>query len=172
MLASLASSDSDKSPKGTLDTPILPLINTLNNHPCYFTTSSCSGRISILSQPIHQTQPNKKSKGGSWLFVSYDLADPDSVISLLFPDLPTRSEPEPESKLVLSFEPLIVTVECKDLASVQSLVSTTRLAGFRESGITNANNKRVIVVICYSIRLEVPLGTTESVMVSPKFIRK
>ncbi|KAL4628383.1 hypothetical protein ACB092_05G234400 [Castanea dentata] len=170
-LASLASSDTDKSPKGTLDTPILPLINTLNNHPCYFTTSSCSGRISILSQPIHQTQPNKKSKGGSWLFVSHDPADPDSLISLLFPDSPTRSQPQPESELVLRFEPLIVAVECKDLASAQSLVSTARSTGFRESGITSANNKRVIVAIRCSIRLEVPLGTTESVMVSPEFVR-
>nr|POE67462.1 trna wybutosine-synthesizing protein 2/3/4 [Quercus suber] len=170
-LASLASSDTDKSPKGTLDTPILPLINTLNNHPYYFTTSSCSGRISILSQPIHQTQPNKKSKGGSWLFVSHDPADTDSVLSLLFPDSATRSEPELESELVLRFEPLIVAVECKDLASAQSLVSTARSAGFRESGITNANNKRVIVAIRCSIRLEVPLGTTESVMVSPEFVR-
>ncbi|XP_023892351.1 tRNA wybutosine-synthesizing protein 2/3/4-like [Quercus suber] len=146
-----------------LDTPILPLINTLNNHPCYFTTSSCSGRISILSQPIHQTQPNKKSKGGSWLFVSQDPADPDSVISLLFLDSPTRSEPEPESELVLRFEPLIVAMECKDLASAQSLVSTARSVGFRESNITNANNKHVIVAIRCSIRLEVLLGTTEFV---------
>ena len=62
-------------------------------------------------------------------------------------------------------------MECKDLASAQSLVSTARSAGFRESGITNANNKRVIVAIHCSIRLEVPLGTTESVMVSPEFVR-
>ena len=61
-------------------------------------------------------------------------------------------------------------MECKDLASAQSLVSTARLVGFRDSGITNVNNKRVIVAICCSIRLEVPLGTTESVMVSPEFI--
>ncbi|KAL0016700.1 hypothetical protein SO802_003769 [Lithocarpus litseifolius] len=164
MLASLASSVTDKSPKGTFDNPTLPLINTLNNHPCYFTTSSCSGRISILSQPIHQTQPNKKSKGGSLLFVSHDPANPDSVISLLFPDSLTRLEPKPKSKHVLCFESLIVAVECKDLALAQSLVSTARSAGFRESSISNANNKRVIIAICCSIRLEVPLDITESVM--------
>nr|POF11372.1 trna wybutosine-synthesizing protein 2/3/4 [Quercus suber] len=62
-------------------------------------------------------------------------------------------------------------MECKDLASAQSLVSTARSAGFRESDITNANNKRVIVAIRCSIRLEVPLGTTESVMVSLEFVR-
>ena len=93
------------------------------------------------------------------------------VISLLFPDSPTRFEPESESEIVLRFEPLIVPVECKDLASTQLLVSTAGLAKFKEFGITNANNKRVIVVICCSIQLEVLLGTTEFVMVSLEFVR-
>ena len=134
-------------------------------------TSSYSGRISILSQPIHQTQPNKKSKDSSWLFVSHDPTDPDSVISLLFPNSPTRFKPEPESELVLRFKPFIVVVVCKDLASAQLLVSTARSAGFRELDTTNVNNKHLIITIRCSIRLEVPLGTIEFVMVSPEFVQ-
>ena len=99
------------------------------------------------------------------------MADPELVISLLFPDSPTRSEPESESEIVLHFEPLIVVVECKDLASTQSLVSTVGSTKFKEFGITNANNKRVIIEICCSIQLEVLLGTTEFIMVSLEFVR-
>ncbi|KAG2688300.1 hypothetical protein I3760_09G088800 [Carya illinoinensis] len=170
-LASLGSTETDKSPKGTLDAPIIPLLNTLNHHPSYFTTSSCSGRISILSQPKHTNNDNntkKKARGGTWLFVSHDPADTDSVISLLFP--PESTHQQPHSELVLRFEPLIVAVECKDLASAQSLVSTAISSGFRESGITSAG-KRVIVAIRCSIRMEVPLGTTEKLLVSPEFVR-
>ena len=47
----------------------------------------------------------------------------------------------------------------------QSLVSTARSTKFKEFGITNVNNKRVIVAICCTIWLEVLLGTTEFVMV-------
>jgi tRNA wybutosine-synthesizing protein 3 len=166
-LASLGSVDADKSPEGTLDAPIIPLLNTLNHHPSYFTTSSCSGRVSILAQPKHSTTINKKARGGAWLFVSHDPADPDSVLSLLFP---TEATQQPESELVLRFEPLIIAVECKDLSSAQSLVSIAISSGFRESGITSAG-KRVIVAIRCSIRLEVPLGTTDTVMVSPEFVR-
>jgi tRNA wybutosine-synthesizing protein 3 len=166
-LASLGSADADKSPKGTLDAPIIPLINTLNHHPSYFTTSSCSGRVSILSQPKHPTTLNKKARGGAWLFVSHDPADADSVLSLLFP---TESTQQPDSELVLRFEPLIIAVECKDLSSAQSMVSIAISSGFRESGITSAG-KRVIVAIRCSIRLEVPLGTSETVMVSPEYVR-
>ncbi|KAL2339187.1 hypothetical protein Fmac_013633 [Flemingia macrophylla] len=173
-LASLSSTESDKSPKGSLDTPIIPLINTLNQNPSYFTTSSCSGRISILSQPLlsQSTNPNpnpkKKARGGSWLFVSHDLADPDSVLSLLFPSHSTHSELV--SELVFRFEPLIVALECRDLHAAHSLVSLAISCGFRESGITSAG-KRVIIAIRCSIRMEVPLGDTSNIMVTPQYVR-
>lgn len=170
-LSSLGSTETDKSPKGTIDAPIIPLLNTLNYHPSYFTTSSCSGRISILSQPKQTNNDNntkKKARGGTWLFVSHDPADTDSIISLLF--RPESTHHQLHSDLVLRFEPLIVAVECNDLASAQSLVSTAISSGFRESGITSAG-KRVIVAIRCSIRMEVPLGTTEKLLVSPEFVR-
>ncbi|KAK7264475.1 hypothetical protein RJT34_32084 [Clitoria ternatea] len=166
-VASLSSTEADKSPKGTLDTPIIPLINTLNNHPSYFTTSSCSGRISILSQPLSPNPNKKKARGGSWLFVSHDPAHPDSLLSLLFP---THSTHSPDSQLVFRFEPLIVAVECRDLSSALSLVSLAISCGFRESGITNAG-KRVIIAIRCSIRLEVPLGDTPNIIVTPEYVR-
>ncbi|KAJ1405583.1 tRNA wybutosine-synthesizing protein [Sesbania bispinosa] len=166
-LASLDSTESDKSPKGTLDAPIIPLLNTLNQNPNYFTTSSCSGRISILSQPLLSTS-KKKARGGSWLFVSHDPADPDSVLPILFPSESTHSLPV--SELVFRFEPLIIALECRDLSSAYSLVSLAISCGFRESGITNAN-KRVIIAIRCSIRMEVPLGDTQKIMVTPEYVR-
>ncbi|KAK9022971.1 hypothetical protein V6N11_003207 [Hibiscus sabdariffa] len=170
-LASLSSNEADKSPKGSLDTPIIPLINALNNHLSYFTTSSCSGRISILSQPkpdpISRNPTKKKARGGTWLFITHDRADPDSVISLLFSDSTKLTQ---DSELVFRFEPLIIAVECRDLNSAQSLVSLAIACGFRESGITSAS-KRVIVGIRCSIRMEVPLGDTQKIMVSEDYVR-
>ncbi|OMO76800.1 tRNA transferase Trm5/Tyw2 [Corchorus capsularis] len=170
-LALLTSNEADKSPKGSLDTPIIPLINAINNHPSYFTTSSCSGRISILSQPKPSPTVNnltkKKARGGTWLFITHDTADPDSVISLLFAD---SSELTPLSELVFRFEPLIIAVECRELNSAQNLVSLAISCGFRESGITSVS-KRVIVGIRCSIRMEVPLGDTQKLMVSKDYVR-
>lgn len=42
--------------------------------------------------------------------------------------------------------------------------------GFRESGVTSVN-KRVIIAIRCSIRLEVPLGDSDRIMVSPEYVR-
>ncbi|KAJ8761812.1 hypothetical protein K2173_004661 [Erythroxylum novogranatense] len=168
-LKSLGSSETDKSPKGTLDAPIIPLLITLNAHPSFFTTSSCSGRISILSQPKqHSSTPltKKKARGGSWLFITHDHANPDSVVSLLFPNYIS-----PAGELVFRFEPLIIAVECKDVESAQFLVSLAISSGFRESGITSAGKKRVIAGIRCSIRMEVPLGDSDNLLVSQEYVR-
>ncbi|KAL9992660.1 putative transferase [Helianthus debilis subsp. tardiflorus] len=169
-LATMTSSEPDKSPKGDIDTPLIPLLQTLNSHPSYFTTSSCSGRISILSTPTAATTTavKKKAKGGTWVFITHEPADPCSVQNLIFPPNPTQNDIQ--EHLVFRFEPLIIAVECKDVLSAQKLVSLAISCGFRESGITNVSSKRVIVAIRCSIRLEVPLGETCKIMVSKKYL--
>src|SRR5436305_6509068 len=65
ILSSLISSDPsskiDKSPKGSVDEAILPLIELLNKHDDYVTTSSCSGRIAIYcaGKGIKKSFPSK-----------------------------------------------------------------------------------------------------------------
>ncbi|KAI3948825.1 hypothetical protein MKX01_022239 [Papaver californicum] len=171
-LAEMASTEIDKSPKGTIDEPIIPLLKTLNLHPSYFSTSSCSGRISILSQPpptITNTS-KKKAKGGSWILISHEPVDPDSVVNLLFPDSTMIQTTQEEGELVFRFEPFILAVECEDISSAQSLVSMAISCGFRESGITSVQ-KPVIIAIRCSIRLEVPLGSVGKILVSPDYVR-
>ncbi|XP_073108372.1 tRNA wybutosine-synthesizing protein 2/3/4 isoform X2 [Elaeis guineensis] len=183
-LAGMAAPGPDKSPKGTVDAPIVPLLDAINRHPSFFTTSSCSGRISILAHrtnpppssadptagnpKIQATAPKKKKKagGGRWLFVSHDTVDPEAVADLLFGDCHDSEGGD----LVFRFEPLIVAVECRDLASAQALVSTAISCGFRESGMTSIQ-KRIMVAIRCSIRLEVPLGQTGLIMISPEYVR-
>ncbi|KAF5729052.1 Met-10+ like family protein / kelch repeat-containing protein putative isoform 1 [Tripterygium wilfordii] len=174
-IAALASTETDKSPKGTLDAAIVPLIDAINCQPSYFTTSSCSGRISIFSHPkiTDGKVPRKKARGGTWIFVSHEPADADVILKLLYPSSKsTQSSDSPSelSELVFRFEPLIIAVECKDLEAAQSLVSLAIRCGFRESGITSVS-KRVIVGIRCSIRLEVPLGDKNKVLVPPEYTR-
>ncbi|KAG0481542.1 hypothetical protein HPP92_012400 [Vanilla planifolia] len=146
-LASLAAPWSDKSPKGSIDAPIASLLSVINLHPSFFTTSSCSGRISVLRQPCERhnydskeenkilTKKSKKKAGGG--------------------AFPTFGENETVGEeggiLVFRFEPLIIAVDCKDVASAQELVSTAIACGFRES--------------------EVPLGQIGLIMVTPEYVR-
>ncbi|KAH0435043.1 hypothetical protein IEQ34_026698 [Dendrobium chrysotoxum] len=153
-LASLVAPWPDKSPKGSVDAAIAPLLDAINLHSSFFTTSSCSGRISILRQPGESPKPNhnedkicprkskKKAGGGGWIFVSHEPVDPEVVVDLLFKSPATLSTVEMEEAeggtLVFRFEPLIVAVECKDVMAAQELVATAIACGFRESGELNS----------------------------------
>ncbi|WCJ20165.1 tRNA wybutosine-synthesizing protein 2/3/4 [Euphorbia peplus] len=160
----------DKLPKDTIDAPIIPLLGSINSHPSYFTTSSCSGRISIIAHPKPaQFTPNSSTKLKApdcpWTFVSDDPVDPEMILTLLFPC------PGPSYDLVFRFEPLSIVVECIDVEAAQLLVSMAISSGFKESGITSANTKKVIVGIRCPIRMEVPLGESHKLLVSQEYVK-
>ncbi|CAN6457580.1 unnamed protein product [Victoria cruziana] len=171
-LSAMAGEAVDKSPKGSLDVPIIPLLDSINAHPSYFTTSSCSGRISILPQtaPGHQNnhKSKKKNKAGDWVFITHEFADPEAVCDVLFG--PSSSSEGSQHIMVFRFEPFILAVDCVDVASAHSLVAMAISCGFRESGISSVS-KRIMVAIRCSIRLEVPLGEMGRMMVSPEYVR-
>lgn len=102
ILAEMAAPGPDASPKGSIDTLILPLITRLNEHPDVVTTSSCSGRVSVFLEAAKRVPPpvppapallpsvpsatavaaaaataanagiGGKGDGGRWLFVAHD----------------------------------------------------------------------------------------------------
>jgi tRNA wybutosine-synthesizing protein 3 len=120
----------DKSPKGFIDAPILDLMHVINQHPDFYTTSSCSGRVAVYCEGLEKdpeeiTDPNaiteKTTKGGTWLYVSHDPIDipaldnrDDWIVSLLFgQDRPvvfdqTRPKDILSRQLIyFKFEPLV-----------------------------------------------------------------
>ncbi|KPI88406.1 hypothetical protein ABL78_2471 [Leptomonas seymouri] len=59
--ANLQCNACDLSPKGSVDVKCLPVMNVLNTHADYITTSSCSGRISLF----HSIGPSVKALANS-----------------------------------------------------------------------------------------------------------
>ncbi|KAF9981520.1 hypothetical protein BGZ65_003840 [Modicella reniformis] len=55
VLIALNSDTPDKSPKGYVDEPLLPLIMLINKHKDYVTTSSCSGRICTYLEGMEES---------------------------------------------------------------------------------------------------------------------
>ncbi|GJJ74884.1 tRNA wybutosine-synthesizing protein 3 [Entomortierella parvispora] len=62
ILVALNSDTPDKSPKGYVDEPLLPLIVLINNHPDYVTTSSCSGRICTYLEGMEEGDEDDHKK--------------------------------------------------------------------------------------------------------------
>lgn len=63
ILVALNSDTPDKSPKGYVDEPLLPLIVLINTHADYVTTSSCSGRICTYLEGLDEGATENSEEG-------------------------------------------------------------------------------------------------------------
>jgi tRNA wybutosine-synthesizing protein 3 len=116
----------DKSPKGYIDAPILPLMRLINQHSQFYTTSSCSGRIAVYCEGVDEKKSDaaKSTKGGTWLYVTHDpVTLPDGIenkhswiMQLLFGDAYVKVTTDPISDVdtitqrqlvFFKFEPLV-----------------------------------------------------------------
>ncbi|BBN02828.1 tRNA wybutosine-synthesizing protein 3 [Marchantia polymorpha subsp. ruderalis] len=175
VLRGLASDEVDKSRKGGVDAPIADLIRRINSHPEFYTTSSCSGRVSLfLDQPcaaplgddVPDSSKEKVKKGGDWIFVSHEAAAEDDVVNAVN----QRYAAHQKGLLVFRFEPFILALECSSLAASQQLVTCAMASGFRESGITSAGKRFILAVRC-SIRMEVPIADEGELLVTEEYLR-
>ncbi|RPA85598.1 hypothetical protein BJ508DRAFT_322628 [Ascobolus immersus RN42] len=86
----------DRSPKGSIDVQILPLVNKLNAHPQIVTLSSCAGRVSVFLEgekqagqqhhggdAEHQPEVQLGKGSGKWLFVSHEPVERAPAVSLI-----------------------------------------------------------------------------------------
>src|SRR3989338_7510974 len=89
----------DKSKKGSVDDKIRPLLEIINAHPCYYTTSSCSGRVYLW-------RGSGKKNETEWIKMSHNPITEDFLT------------PPPSKGVVwLRLEPVIIHVCAKDLES-------------------------------------------------------
>ena len=114
--------EKDKSPQGFIDEDIKNLLNILNNKG-YKTTSSCSGRIVLIT---------KSGEKGSarWMFKSHDNVQGDNIFSSV----------QKNNPIWFLQEPMILHVKAKDLESAQKLLSIAKDSGLKISGITSIKN--------------------------------
>ncbi|KAI8393757.1 tRNA wybutosine-synthesizing protein [Radiomyces spectabilis] len=157
----------DKSPKGFVDAPILDLIHIINEHPDYYTTSSCSGRIAIYCEGLEKAESEdtleKTTKGGTWLYVTHDPVDIPTmnreqrdqwVLKLLFGDQIDRvslATERPENILqkqlvYFKFEPLILHVEASHQHTAMRLLGLAFQAGYQNSGITPSRSRQMLAI--------------------------
>ncbi len=128
----------DKSKKGDIDTRVIPILNTINMHADYYTTSSCSGRVYLW------TGTGKKNQT-EWLKVSHDLIEED------FLNTPSSAK----GVVWLRVEPFILHVACKDPEAANRLLEKARQI-YKKSCILSASNK-IIIEIRGSELIEMPL---------------
>ncbi|MGV8162805.1 MAG: tRNA wybutosine-synthesizing 3 family protein [Candidatus Nanoarchaeia archaeon] len=146
----------DKSFKGDVDEEAIPIIEEFNRKKDYYTTSSCSGRISLF----YESTSGKKNEAG-WIFVKHATVTEKEIIYAL--------KEIPEETLWFKMETPIFHVACRTPQAADKLLDTCRKLGFKRAGITS-NGRRIMIEIIFNDKVEVPVGMNKKLFIDEKFI--
>lgn len=135
----------DKSPQGFIDPDIIPLLTILNEDERFETTSSCSGRITLMS--------GVRKGDAKWVYKTHELADASTVYAVL------QDLAEGET-LRFMYEPFIVHLKCKTFDDVTEMLSLLHTNGLKKSGMISGKN--LIVEINDTGRIETILDKSLS----------
>ncbi|KAI8988067.1 methyltransferase TYW3-domain-containing protein [Mycotypha africana] len=167
----------DKSPKGFIDEPILDLMHVINQHPDYYTTSSCSGRVAIYcdgtqQDPENEQRKKRTTKGGTWLYVSHDpiqlpaAMDKDWVLNTIFKNkkviLTTQTavenvDLEKQRFVYFKFEPLILHIEASSHKTAMQLLNIANQVGYQNSGITPSSHRHMLSIKS-TLKIDTPIA--------------
>lgn len=141
---------------GKVDTKIRFLLNTINNIEGYYTTSSCSGRCIVLQLPTIGDKKNATFLG-RW----HD--------SFLVEDLKSSLEQRKSGLLFFLCQPPILHVVCKDFCMAEQMIEIGLHSGFKNSCLRSFR-KKIVVELCSTETLHVPLGNGQEVYVTDCFL--
>uniref|UniRef100_A0A1B6HF04 tRNA wybutosine-synthesizing protein 3 homolog n=1 Tax=Homalodisca liturata TaxID=320908 RepID=A0A1B6HF04_9HEMI len=148
----------DLSRKGDIDEPIKEIIEFINNLEEFVTTSSCSGRIIILSKE----DGDSSKRGCKWILTSHTTVDSSEVLEKVKCC---------EKNMVLKFEPFILHVQCEDIIAAKKMQNCALAAGFRNSGSVFGRGGNITFAVRGTHGLEVPLSDEERLLVTDDYIR-
>ncbi|XP_048844656.1 tRNA wybutosine-synthesizing protein 3 homolog [Brienomyrus brachyistius] len=149
----------DLSKKGSVDEDISDVVAFINDSENYFTTSSCSGRITLIDGVSACSEVQKKDC--NWLFVTHQKCQSDDVVASL---------ERARGDAAFRFEPFVLHVQCRRLEDAQLLHSVAVNSGFRNSGMTVGKKGKIITAVRSTHCLEVPLTHEGQQLVSVDYI--
>lgn len=148
----------DRSFKGDVDVAAIPVIEAFNSKDNYYTTSSCSGRISVF----FEADSGRKDESG-WLFVEHRTVEFEEIFSSL--------NELPQESVWFRQESPIFHVACRDEPYAKQLLELCRDIGLKHSGIIGTSTKRVIVEIIFNNKMDVPIASDGMLFVDEKFVK-
>jgi tRNA wybutosine-synthesizing protein 3 len=127
-----------------VDIGIMPILDIINNSDDYFTSSSCYGRIVLLEIP---NIGNKKEAIflGKW----------HSTINI--DELFLASNNSKKGQIWLLSQSPIIHITSKTTNAADRILKLAIACGFKNSGLKSIK-KRIVVEICSTERLDVPIG--------------
>ncbi len=146
----------NKAGKRDWDENIIPLCDTINEKPDYFTTSSCAGRMVLLKIPLSNSK-----KEAEWLFTAHKKFSHGKIITTLkYP---------PEEQVVYRYEPFILHVRCKDLNAAKKLLDLVRKIGLKRCGIVDL--EQMTVEITGTAQISTLISSQKKLLLPEEYIK-
>lgn len=155
----------DRSKKKSIDKDIKKLVDLINSLPDFYTTSSCSGRILLISFPGENRKYNVK-----WPFVSHDKVKFSGIKSSLGDAVRNFNKNKIKDDVWLKQESMILHVCCRTLKSASDMIETAKHIGFKRSGINTISNK-ILLEILSTERIEVPVVKEGKLLVNDDYLK-
>lgn len=155
----------DFSRKGSIDEPIRELVGLINASEFYYTTSTCSGRISLIEKP----QENAAIKRFcNFLSNCHEELNFDQLHDIVKTFAERAGE---DTCLWLKYEPFILHVRCFDLDKAHSFLRFAIAQGCRNSGITLGKNGKYLVAVRSTSSMELPLCCGDRFKMDEPYVR-
>ncbi|MDI3475269.1 MAG: tRNA wybutosine-synthesizing protein 3 [Thermococcaceae archaeon] len=142
-----------------VDHDIIPLLEKINALQNYFTTSSCSGRISVMEMPHFGDKVNSV-----WLGKWHREVTVEEVFEAVGKH---RS-----GQLWFLVRSPILHVGARTLEDAVKLLNLAIGLGFKYSNIKSVSHKKLVVEIRSTERMDVPLGENGELWVDEAYIKK
>lgn len=140
-----------------VDHKIKPILDTINNIDQYYTSSSCAGRIVLLEIP---NIGDKKQAIflGKW----HNTIKPENILS--------ESKKAKTGLLWMLAQSPIIHVAAFSVDDANKLVKTAVASGFKNTSI-KSTEKKIIVEICSTERLDAPIGRNGNLFCSEEYLQ-
>jgi len=147
--------------KDLVDKDVMFIINKINEMDDYYTTSSCIGRCGIMEFPKGKN-PKLYSR---WLGKWHHYVEDMEVLNAL-----ERRSHDFEMMVFLMNSP-ILHVASKDIASAKKLLELAIHSGLKASSIKSISDRRVIVEILSTYKMDVPIGLDGQILVDDDYLK-
>ena len=138
---------------GYLDPGIEEVLEEFFRRPGSYTTSSCSGRVTLVDAPWPWSR-----RDSTVVLRTHDPVTREEVLRIL-------RQPVLHVLWLVAVGP-IIHVEALDMEEAFRILDLARRAGFKHSGILSVSEKGVLVELRTGIRIAAPLRRGERILVS------
>jgi tRNA wybutosine-synthesizing protein 3 len=145
--------------EGLVDEEIIPILNKINNLSNYYTTSSCIGRVGIMEIPKDKN-PKLYSR---WLGKWHHYATYDEMFNAL--------KERKNGYIVFVMNSPILHIACKDIESAKKMLELAIHSGLKASSIKSVSDRRVIVEILTTYKVDAPIGEDGELFVDDNYLK-